>query len=177
MKEYTFKKPVTLDGMPKERVSYRPLVVADIRRIGKSKQGSDEVRMVASACSLSPEDVENFGTRDFMALTRLIINTIDGDDIEDFAPDENDEIKVRLETPIESQEGKKIESLTIKELTTKQSLKAEKIAKGDQMETVFYRVLESCGLLASEMEKMSVRDYSRVTAAVAAFFTPAESIS
>ena len=168
---YTFARPVVINGVQKNSVEYRALTVGDMRKVNKGKTSNQTVRMIAFACGIAPTDVEEFKTRDFVALRSLIVDDLEEGAEIDYEPDDNEEIPVELSSPIKTEEGKTIKSVIVVELTTKQSLKAEKIAKGDDFETVFHRVRESCGLSSADLEKMTLEDFNKVGAAVSVFFT------
>lgn len=170
--EYRFRKPVMINGVEKSSVSVRPLTVADMRRVNKGSAANQSVRMIAMACGIAPTDVEEFGSRVFVDLKGLVIDALQDIIPNDFVPDEEDVIMVELESPFDGDDGRKVGSVRVCELTTAQSISTEKAAKGDEFELVFLRVKASCGLSAAELERMSMADFTQVGAAVAVFFTP-----
>lgn len=175
MSKYFFRKPVLINGVEKDSVDIRPLMVADMRRVNKGTVANQSVRMIAAACGVAPTDVEGFKSRDFVALKGEIIDALhdEGEGV-DYVPNEDDVIVVELMTPIQLDSGAEITQVSVNELTTAQSISAERVARGDDFELVFMRMRASCGLSVGEMERMSMADFQRVGEALSVFFVPPE---
>lgn len=170
-KEYVFTRPVVINGIEKLSVEYRRLNVGDLRQLSRVRGDDDAARMIARACGISPEDVGGMGTRDFVTLKGLILDEQGDAEIEVFEPDDMGEITVCIEG-IESDAGVVIDRVVVHELTSSQSMQAEKVARGNEFELIFCRVRESCGMSSLDLEKMTMSDFRRVGAAVSVFFTP-----
>lgn len=177
---YKFIKPVMLNGVLSESVEYRALTVGDLRRVNKGSSSNQVVRMIALACGVSPEDVDGFKSRDLMTLRRAIVGDIDlGDDDDEespevFEPDAEDRIVVELEHPLTGKDGEPVKEVVLEELTTAQTMNAEKRAKGDQFDMVYNRVRYSSGLEPEVLDQMSKEDFKRVQLALSVFFMPGE---
>ena len=179
---FRFSKPVEINGVLTDSVEWRALTVGDLRAVNKLQGGNQVVGMIAKACGVSPDDVRNFKTRDFATLRQLVVGDVDeldeGRGAECFEVNDEEEIVVSLNDvlTVSSPDGgvKEIDSVTVQELTTAETLRAEKLAKGNDFEMVYHRVRASVDLKSEVLDLMSKRDFSRVAQAVSVFFTPSE---
>lgn len=177
---YRLIKPILINGIEMDSIEYRPLTVADLRLVNKSKTGNQVVRMLSIACGVSPEDVGNLKSRDLATLNKAVIGVWEGDDDEDedskevFTPNDDDTIVVDLIHPVQPPEGDAVTSVTLEELTTNETIKAEKKAKGNSFEMIYNRVKASSKLDDSVLGLLTLEDYRRIQLALSVFFMPGE---